>query len=728
MGPAPMPLSRASQFSNRANIGLLALAFGVILVTSFVSVKSIDDLRASIAWIAHTVEVKGHLSSLQNAMGGMESDGLRYMIAGDDDHLEGLQRHLGKVRTELRTLKAMTGDNPSHQQAIDALFDDYALLERRARDSIAIKRADMRRGDELAPVRRIRDGKGEAIVDRMRARIDEMAAQEDRLLGKRRTERDSLVKQTNATLLIANGLALFAGLLGFIAQRRAQREAENALLVELKAMQARRASEEKSAFLASMSHEIRTPMNAIFGFAQLLADQVREPLHREWVSSIRKSGQMLLALINDVLDLSKIEAGKLQLNPQGTDVAELTGEIVALFEPMAEAKRVVLRSEIDELELVPVAIDAHRVRQILMNLISNAVKYTERGEVVVSVTMRPAPLGDGRDLRLTVRDTGTGIAPEAQAQIFEPFFQADSLDGRHRQGTGLGLSITRRLVDLMRGNIKLSSRVGEGSTFQVTLPDLTPAIPVAGPGPGDGDTRADFDRLPPLRILIVDDVEWNIEVARGYLHGSHHVLAVARDGEQAVAMAQGFRPDAVMMDLRMPRMNGYRATEAIRELPALKKVRVIAVTASSLVDEHGAQSVPFDGYIRKPYAPTELLNVLLSLFGEVETAKAEVRADAPAAAAGPGGEARDLALAEWHTIRTTSLGPLRRRMRIREIGEFSRRLDTLAEDIGDPVLAEEARRLYLAVQRFDAHQMKAVLDRLAGHTGEIVQESPEDAQ
>ena len=721
-----MPLTRVSQFRNRANVGLLALAFGVILVTSFVSVKSIDELRASITWISHTVQVKNHLAALQSAMGGMEADGLRYMIAGDDGHLDSMHRHLDEIGSAIRELKGMTTDNPAHQRALAGLSDDFDLLVRRAEASVAIKRADMRQGDELAAIRRIRDGKGEAIVDRMHARVDEMAAQEDRLLARRGDERDALVKQTNATLLIANGLALFAGLLGFFALRRAQREAENALLIELHAAQARRASEEKSVFLASMSHEIRTPMNAIFGFAQLLADQVREPLHREWVASIRKSGQMLLALINDVLDLSKIEAGKLQLNPQGTDIAELTGEIVALFEPMAEAKRLTLRSEIDETELVPVSIDAHRVRQILMNLISNAVKYTERGEVVVSVTMRPAPLGDGRDLRLTVRDTGTGIAPDAQAQIFEPFFQAESPDGRHRQGTGLGLSITRRLVDLMHGHIHLSSRVGEGSTFQVTLPDLSEAMPVAMPGAGDGDERADFDRLPPLRILIVDDVEWNIEVARGYLHGSRHVVAVARDGEQAVAMAQSFRPDAVMMDLRMPRMNGYRATEAIRELPALKHVRVIAVTASSLVDEHGTQRVPFDGYIRKPYAPTELLNVLLSLFGEATVAATETAAAAPTGS-GSGGAARDVALAEWHTIRTMSLDPLRRRMRIREIGEFSRRLDVLAEEIGDAVLVEEARRLHLAVQRFDAHQMKAVLDRLAGDAGEIAQETSENA-
>jgi len=726
-----MPHSRASQFRTRANIGLLALAFVVIMITSFVSVRSINELRDSLGWISHTVTVKDRFADLEREMGLMEGDGLRYMVAGDREHLDGLRRHLDAIGKGIADLRTLTVDNPAHQTSLEALSDDYDDLMARAEGSIRIREADRARGDDDAAIRRLRDGKGEGLVDRMRARIDEMAAQEDRLLEKRQGERDTLVKQTNATLLIANGLALFAGLIGFFALRRAQREAENTLLIELRAAQARRASEEKSVFLASMSHEIRTPMNAIFGFAQLLSDQVREPLQREWVASIRKSGQMLLTLINDVLDLSKIEAGKLQLNPQGTDIAELTDEIVTLFEPMAEAKRLTLRSEIDETGLEPVAIDAQRLRQILMNLISNAVKYTEYGEIVVSVEMRPSPLGEGHDLALSVRDTGTGIAPEAQAQIFEPFYQAESPDGRVRQGTGLGLSITKRLVDMMHGTIRLASRVGDGSTFYVTIPALVPTAPAAPAGAADGQEHADFDRLPPLRILIVDDVEWNLEVAKGYLRGSHHSIEVARDGEEALAVARRFRPDAVMMDLRMPRLNGYRAFEAIRRDEALRTARVIAVTASSLVDDHGLQAIPFDGYIRKPYAPIELLNTLLSLFGEVEAAPAPAPAppDAGTPMAPAGGvESREAALAEWESIRGAALDALRKRMRIREIGEFSRRLDVLAAGIGDRALIEDARRLHLAVQRFDAHQMKRVLDQLAGTTDTPVQEQIDDAQ
>ena len=722
-----MPQSQASQFRNRANVGLLALAFLVILATSFISVRSINALRESIGWVTHTMMVKDELAALQFTLHDMETAGLRFMIDGRAEHRSELVRNLDAIGEGLARLRVAASDNIHQRTLLDQLSDDHAILVERARASIAIKDADIARGDDRAAIRRLRDGRGERIVQRMRGRIQQMIGVEDGLLSKRQAERDVLVKQTNATLLVANGLALFAGLIGFLALRRAQREAENNLLMQLRAAQARRASEEKSAFLANMSHEIRTPMNAIFGFAQLLADHVDEPLQREWVASIRKSGQVLLTLINDVLDLSKIEAGKLQLNPQGADIGELVEETVSLFGAMAESKDIELRLKIADEGMVPVAVDAPRLRQVLMNLISNAVKYTEHGAVTVSVDMAPSPLG-GRDLRICVQDTGTGIHPDEQTRIFEPFYQADSLDGKTRQGTGLGLSVTRLLLQLMQGRIHVVSEPGKGALFQVDIPALPEAEAVA-PNLADGFAEAvDFDRLPPLRILIVDDVDWNIEVARGYLRGSHHQLAIARDGEEALAVARAFRPDVVLMDLRMPRMNGYRATEAIRADIAARGARIIAVTASSMTDDHGTTEVRFDGYVRKPYAPAELLASLTALFGErsspeggparSENVQNDSRAgmrstDAPPT---PTEDRRAEALAEWATVRGAPLEALRTRMRMREIDEFARRLNQLAEAIGDPRLLDEARQLRRAVQRFDVNRMKGVLDRLAGHS------------
>ena len=710
-----MPLSRTAQFRNRANVGLLALAFVVILITSIISVRSTNALADSIELVGHTLSVKDHLTELQVEMGMLESDGLRFMVGGAAQHRKGIHTHLDAIGRLLERLQTLTADNLRHQAALKALTQDYGQLKNRASASIAIKDAELRNGREGLATERIRDGRGERAISVMREQVFAMSREEDRLLRLRRLARDGLVKQTTATLMIANGLALAAGLLGFLALRRAQREAENALRGELRAAQARRANEEKSVFLASMSHEIRTPMNAIFGFAQLLGDHVREPLHREWVASIRKSGQMLLALINDVLDLSKIEAGKLQLNPQGTDIGELAAETLALFEPMAEAKGLRLRIEIDAADLVPVVVDAQRLRQILMNLLSNAVKYTERGEVLLQVAMTPSPMGSSRDLRLMVTDSGVGISPEQQEQIFEPFYQAESPDGRVRQGTGLGLSITRRLVDLMQGGVHVVSRAGEGATFRVNIPDLEPAaVSVLGAE----EKRIDFDRLAPLKILVVDDVEWNIEVAKGYLRESHHEVVIARDGIEALETVRKVRPDVVLMDLRMPRMNGYRAFEAIRADAGLAATRVIAVTASSLVGEDSAQTRDFDGYIRKPYAPLELFATLSDLFGVDDGNRAHV-AKMPAPVAAPTQDApmpteERVAAAhrEWRTLCGMPLQALRTRMRVREIGEFTKRLEIIAEEIRDPELQLLAQQLKLATQRFDMNQVKRVLDTL----------------
>jgi signal transduction histidine kinase/DNA-binding response OmpR family regulator len=704
--------NRSIQFRHRVNNGLLALAFVLIIATSLVSVWSTNALSDSIEKVSHTYMVKNLVVQMSTALGGVEANGLRYMITGKSEYLMMHRQAIQEMDRVNVELAAVTQDNHAQQKNVSDFIQLYDKLVERSNASLKIKQKAIEAGDEQTPINRIRDGKGSSLVREMRDVLARMAAEEDRLMAQRADERDALVKQTNATVLIANGLALVAGVLGFAAIRRSQRESETILLVELKAAQARRASEEKSVFLANMSHEIRTPMNAIFGFAQLLSESVTAPVERDWVLSIKKGGQVLLGLINDVLDLSKIEAGKLQLNAQPTDLNDVIGETMELFSPLAAEKGIFLTREVDEVSLEPVVVDGQRVRQVLMNLISNAVKYTEQGGVVVRLSMSRSRDPGLRDVRILVSDSGVGIARDQLTHIFDPFHQSESPDGKVRQGTGLGLSITRRLVDLMRGRIHVDSELGNGSTFLIEIPELAvaDALPLATVL---SDERVDFNRLSPLTLLVVDDVTWNAEVAKGYLRNSHHTVHLASDGLEGVAAARALHPDVVLMDLRMPRMNGYEARDAIRTDPRLKDVAIVAVTASSVGGEERALRSTFDGYIQKPYTPADLFATLNALFGATDAAVAEpaaadtAQAEADLAAPDAGIEAR------WRRLRNDTLVELRRSMRMREIAAAAEELREIAADWPNRRLGDHAARLAAAVERFDVSAVKQLLDILA---------------
>lgn len=700
-----MASGRNSKFRHQVNNGLLALAFVLILATSAVSVTSTNQLGASIGMVSHTHQTLELLTRMKVAVGDAQANGLRYLITGDDANQLGQREALA----EMFSLKTQLNDIMKDNALQRSYMADFAELNEaflvRSMESMAYKQQALKTGSEMAPVKRIREGVGFGIIKQMRHVLDKMTAEENRLMILRVAERDTLVKQTNATVLIANALALVAGMIGFTAIRRSQEESEKMLMVELRAEQARRASEEKSSFLANMSHEIRTPMNAIFGFTQLLSDSVTAPIERDWVLSIKKSGQLLLGLINDVLDLSKIEAGKMQLHVQPTDLHDIINETVALFKPMAAEKGIFLTHEADVAANDPLLLDAQRLRQVLINLLSNAVKYTEHGGVVVRLMLTPSADSQLRDLRLLITDSGVGIDPEQIERIFEPFHQADSPDGKVRQGTGLGLSISRRLIDLMNGRIQVSSELGKGSTFLIEIPNL----PVAQTMPARHElaqAKADFNLLPRLKILVVDDVAWNTEIAAGFLANSHHEVHIANSGLDALASAKLLKPDLVLMDLRMPGMSGYEASDAIRSDPDLQdqRIAIVAVTASSLGDDEKALRESFEGYVRKPYTPIELFGALHDIFCAPGLL--------PEISQTPLKWTPELR-ARWKQLHGESLVELRNSMRIREIGDYAQQLHKFASEAQFERLGAQALVLQRAVQQFDITAVTAALAELA---------------
>ncbi|HYG90084.1 MAG TPA: ATP-binding protein [Azospirillum sp.] len=369
--------------------------------------------------------------------------------------------------------------------------------------------------------------------------------------------------------------------------------------------EAERANRAKSAFLATMSHEIRTPLNGILGMAQLL--QATEPSARQrgYIDAISTSGEALLAILNDVLDYSKIEAGRLEFEAIDFHLDDLLETMRSLTQHQAVRKGVALRLE--RAPRVPQRLrgDPAKLSQVLLNLIGNAVKFTERGEVVMRVSAeRSAPAGRVR-LRFAVTDTGIGIEPEARKRLFEAFAQGDTSISRRYGGTGLGLAICKRIVDAMGGTIGAESSLGEGSTFWFVI-NLDRGSRPAGLPP---TAAADGPPVRPLSVLAAEDNEVNAIVLAGLLELGGHRVTVARDGVQAVELAATRDFDLVLMDLRMPGLDGLEATRRIRALPDPRRagVPIVAITANSQRTRLGdCFAAGMDGFLGKPFRREDL--------------------------------------------------------------------------------------------------------------------------
>jgi len=364
--------------------------------------------------------------------------------------------------------------------------------------------------------------------------------------------------------------------------------------------EADRANRFKSDFLANMSHEIRTPMNAVIGMTSILAGTRLTAEQNDYVGTIRSSGESLLGLLNDILDLSKIEAGMLAIELAPFALRQCVEEAVDLLAAEAQRKGLEIGCCVDPAVPAVIESDATRLRQILVNLLANAVKFTAAGKILLTVTVSSSSFQDDSvELCFDVLDTGIGISAEHMDRLFRPFSQADSSTARLYGGTGLGLAISQRLVERLGGRIWAESRPGEGSRFRFTIRcRLADAVPLLSPQ-RDHEPAAD---LSPLRILVAEDNAVNQKVLLLMLQRLGSDADVAADGEEVLAALRRQRYDVVLMDVQMPRMDGIEATRRIRaEWPAAERPRIIAVTANALrEDREICLAAGMDDYLSKP--------------------------------------------------------------------------------------------------------------------------------
>ena len=409
------------------------------------------------------------------------------------------------------------------------------------------------------------------------------------------------------------GMVVFSAnclLMSWIAEamRRARQEASDAR------EQAEKANQAKTIFLASMSHELRTPLNAILGFSQLMQKETTPgSVQAARLETINHSGEHLLHLINNIIDLSRIESGRIELEPSVIHIDTLLADVLAMVRWKTNAKGLKLTLERAPDLPARLQLDAGKLRQILLNLLGNAAKFTERGGIVLRVELHRSEATP--QLSIEVEDSGPGISPELQARLFQPFVQGINRPAGEAS-SGLGLAICLQTARAMGGDISLVSTVGSGSRFSVRLPFETASQEVEAAHPEAASAFALAGETPPHRLLIVEDEAVNRQLLREILAPFNFELREASNGQLALDEIARWRPDLVWMDIRMPVMDGVEATRRIRAMPDSGQIKIIALTAHALESERQKiREAGCDEVLRKPYKIREIMGVLTQYLG-----------------------------------------------------------------------------------------------------------------
>lgn len=468
--------------------------------------------------------------------------------------------------------------------------------------------------------------------------------------------------------------------------------------------QAEQANKAKSSFLANMSHEIRTPMNAIVGFSEIIAGKIKDKELEKYLKAIKSSSKSLLGLINDILDLSKIEAGKMQLVLDATNLQSLVFELHAMFSISADVKGVTLDFSLSQDCPTNIYLDSLRVRQILVNLLSNALKFTHTGSVKLHISTENKK-DKAIDLILKVEDTGIGIDKDKFDIIFGDFTQHDDTINRNYGGTGLGLSITKRLVELFNGSISVESCLGKGTEFTVKLPNIKICTDEILLNQHSSAETGDI-KFSPSTIVVIDDQESCRNLLKDYLKLFDFEVYIAEDAIQGIKIAEEVSPQLIFMDIKMPVMNGHEALKEIKNNKKLFTIPVLACTASALSQEgKNFLSEGFSGHIQKPIILNKLVNELCRF---IEWEKVDIEIDRTLEPSPDSiRELNSKAKGTWLDLKNKRSTKLQRKL--------ASQIIEIAKDCEDEKLLKLGEELEHALKSFNIKTVKLITDKLANY-------------
>lgn len=695
------------------------------VVVVWLALSIVSVVLAAISWtrvpqrvaeVRQIQEIRDLLNQTRRSLTEAESGAHAFIISKNDDFLSPLGDAKTNLPAQFNRLVELVKDDPDSLALIAKLQANVELRLSQLDDIVALRRDNFTNA-----IAAVSSEEGKALMDKISAQSSILSKSFTRKLAISRVESDAEYRRAYLSSLIAGILGIAAGLmalwLSHLTSKHQQRERE---LMSAK-LHAEHSNQEKTSFLATMSHEIRTPMNAILGFSELLQRDLENSRHAQQVQAIRNSSISLMQLINDILDMSKIEAGALQLRPEPTDAREICDFIRTLFSEPATKKGIKLEYHAGANLPRALLIDRIRLRQILVNLIGNAVKFTDKGSVDIRIACERES-GSKVTLIIEVMDTGVGIPQDKLDAIFRPFVQAGAFRDKEKQGSGLGLSIVKRLVETMGGTVTVASVLGQGSAFHLRFP----GVPVSARLPESEKVSTDavdvdFNDLQPSMLLVVDDNETNRQLIAGIFAGTHHQLIFGADGPEAVAKAKETTPDMILMDIRMPGMDGYQTLAEIRKISGLEMVPCIAVTASTMPEDDKALTEKFSGYVLKPFTRRQMFDELAEFLprnvkkpanGNGHEFENEMVEPVPRALIS---ELRELIVAPWPTIRDS--------VAIKESRAFGQRLHSLGQQWHCPPLAGYGEKILNDAENYSVTD----LEKHLGEFENLVEQLEESA-